>query len=114
MSSISRCSIILCFLVMSAPPAKAQEIVPPSPKEIAPIAPSDAVTEKAGKVVLQGLNKITARTSELTIKTGGYAQFGDLWIRNVTCWTSPPDQKPESAVLLDIIERTPGAGISLV
>ncbi len=77
--------------------------------------PPKQVTEKPKKeeavtAQLQGLNKITAQVQKVPVKVGEFAQFGRLWIRVLTCWSSPPDQRPEHAALMDIIERTPDEG----
>ncbi len=58
----------------------------------------------AGTAVLQGLNKVTAKTSELRIKVGGQIEFGKLIIKAKKCWKSPPDQRPENKILLEVEE----------
>lgn len=113
---------LLAFMLISAlvvPAAFAQDAEPretqatKNKENKAPFKESAIASNKPsakGVTVLLGLNKITARTKEIRIKTGGHAQFGDLWIRSVTCWNAPADQRPESAALLDIMERTPNEG----
>ena len=54
--------------------------------------------------ILQGLNKITAKTSRLTGKINTEIIFGKLSIIVKKCWKSPPDQKPENKILMKIIE----------
>ena len=58
----------------------------------------------ANVAVLQGLNKITAKTSEFEVKIGQEVEFGRLTIKAYSCWKSPPDQRPESKILLEIYE----------
>lgn len=58
----------------------------------------------AGTAVLQGLNKVTAKTSELQVKVGGSTTFGKLIIKVHKCWKSPADQRPENKILLQIDE----------
>jgi len=58
--------------------------------------------------ILQGLNKITARTSNLTIPVGSSTHFGNLEIFTHLCWKSPPDAAPDSKALLEIWEQKPG------
>ncbi|MBM3579961.1 MAG: DUF2155 domain-containing protein, partial [Alphaproteobacteria bacterium] len=53
---------------------------------------------------IQILNKITAKTSLLTIKTGDKMKFGSLVIVARKCWQAPLDQKPESKIFLDVSE----------
>jgi hypothetical protein len=54
--------------------------------------------------IIQGLNKITAKTSILEIRVGDTLKFGKLTITIHKCWQSPLDQKPESKVLMDVYE----------
>ncbi len=63
--------------------------------------------------VLQGLNKVTAKTSELRIKVGSQIEFGKLVIKAKKCWRSPPDQRPENKILLEVLE-TDANGIKKV
>ena len=59
-------------------------------------------------VSLQGLNKITARTSKLEAKIGEPIKFGNLSITLRSCWKSPPEEEPESKALLEMWEEIPG------
>jgi hypothetical protein len=54
--------------------------------------------------VIQGLNKIIAKTSLLEIKIGDTIKFGKLNITVHKCWQSPLEQKPESKILLEIYD----------
>ena len=54
--------------------------------------------------ILQGLNKITAKTSEFNVKVGEKIEFGKLTIIVHKCWQSPLDQSPESKMLIEIFE----------
>jgi hypothetical protein len=54
--------------------------------------------------ILQGLNKITAKTSEFEVKVGGKIEFGKLTIMIHKCWQAPLDQRPESKILMEIYE----------
>lgn len=61
-----------------------------------------------GKVaVLQGLNKVTARISEIRIPVGEEAPFGNLNIRVEKCWKSDPSEQPENAALMEIYDQRP-------
>jgi hypothetical protein len=59
-------------------------------------------------VVLNGLDKITARISTIEIPVGGYARFGTLNIVARTCHKEPPEEPPETAAFLEIEEVRPG------
>ena len=55
--------------------------------------------------ILQGLNKVTGKTSELKIKVGEEAIFGELTIKVKKCWRAPLDQRPENKILLEITDN---------
>ncbi len=55
-------------------------------------------------VVLHGLDKITARVSEMTVKVGDSTQFGRLLISVKACRVRPPEEPPESAAFLEITD----------
>ncbi len=61
-------------------------------------------TSLGSTAVLQGLNKVTGKTSELRIKIGGEMDFGQITVKVKKCWKSPPDQRPENKILLEIEE----------
>lgn len=58
-------------------------------------------------VKLRGLNKVTARQSILEQRIGYTSYFGNLEILAEKCWVAPPEDSPESKVLLDIWEQKP-------
>lgn len=59
------------------------------------------------KVTVQLLNKITARVSKIEISKGETKAFGNLAIKLIACWKSPPTEKPENAALIKISEFKP-------
>ncbi len=52
--------------------------------------------------VLQGLNKITARVSELRVPVNQPVRFGSLEITARECRKSRPEETPESASFLEV------------
>ena len=52
--------------------------------------------------VLQGLDKITARTIVLRVPLGEAVPFGSLRLTLRACLTTPPTEPPESAAFLEI------------
>jgi len=68
--------------------------------------PAAAIPGKG--VVLQGLDKVTARTVTLKASVGQTVTFGTLQIVVRACDRTPPTEPPESAVFLDIYETRPG------
>jgi len=57
-----------------------------------------------GVAVLQALDKITARVSEMTVPVGETAQFGRLLVKVDACRVRPPEEPPEAAVFLEVTD----------
>lgn len=55
--------------------------------------------------ILQLLNKTTAKTSVVDIKIGEEFEYGKIVIIPRKCWQAPLDQKPDSRILLEILEK---------
>lgn len=99
-------------------PATGGDAAPPTedvPTEVEPIAPSGtAPTAEPATggvvtgVILQGLDKVSARTSSIEVPLDGSASFGTLTIRARQCITAPPDEKPETSAFLEIADTPPG------
>lgn len=76
----------------------------------AAITPQNSNTDAKNfttSVSLQGLNKITARTSKIEAKLGEPVKFGNLNITLRACWKSPPEEEPESKALIEVWEEIP-------
>lgn len=58
--------------------------------------------------ILQGLDKISARTSRIEAPVGSTVQFGTLSIAVRDCEQSAPEDPPENAAFLQIYETPPG------
>jgi hypothetical protein len=58
--------------------------------------------------VLQGLDKISARTSQIEAPVGSTVNFGTLSIVVRDCEQSPPEDSPENAAFLQIFETPTG------
>jgi hypothetical protein len=58
--------------------------------------------------VLQGLDKITARISTINVAVGQTVSFGSLQITLKACDKHPPEETPESAAFLQIVEQKQG------
>lgn len=58
-----------------------------------------------GQVVLRGLDKVTGRLSTMTVNVGEKTTFGALDIYARVCYAHPPEETPENASFLEIIER---------
>ena len=58
--------------------------------------------------VLQALDKVSARVSVLEVPVGKAVAFGTLEITARACDKRPPEETPESAAFLEIVEKRPG------
>lgn len=67
------------------------------------IGPAQAIQMQGA--VLQGLDKITARISTIEVAVGQTVSFGSLQITLMACDKHPPEETPESAAFLQIIEQ---------
>ncbi|WP_292904280.1 DUF2155 domain-containing protein [Niveispirillum sp.] len=103
-------------------PATAQEVLPADPAAVPPAgpevqAPVGAVQRPAPPppparkfdpmpvALLQGLDKVTARTSTFEAKVGEPVSFGQLTILVKACQKASPIDPPESAAFLDAQEK---------
>lgn len=59
-------------------------------------------------VVLQGLDKVTARVQKFEVEIGQTVTFGTLQITIRACDRTPPTEPPESSAFLDIYEARQG------
>lgn len=74
-----------------------------------PEAPDEGDLWKEMKFArLQGLNKITARTSELKSDIGAKTKFGNLEFVVEKCVRGPENEKAENTVLLTVWDEIPG------
>jgi hypothetical protein len=68
--------------------------------------PAEAIQMQGA--VLQGLDKITARISTINVAVGQTVSFGSLQVTLRACDKHPPEETPESAAFLQIIEQKEG------
>ncbi|MBK1695882.1 DUF2155 domain-containing protein [Rhodovibrio salinarum] len=62
---------------------------------------------EAKVVVLQGLDKVTARTDTFEVPVGSAHRFGTLEITVDHCWKAPPEEPPENKAFLEIVDIRP-------
>jgi hypothetical protein len=80
---------------------------------LAPFAASPAAAQEwvPGRVAeLQALDKVTARVVTLRAAVGEPERFGSLTITVRACHTRPPDEVPDAAAWLEIIDSRAPAG----
>lgn len=70
-------------------------------------ADDDPPQPPADTVVLQGLNKVTGHILKIEGAIGDKLTFGNIDIIAQRCWKSAPEDRPENAALLDIVEHKP-------
>ncbi|MGF1609497.1 MAG: DUF2155 domain-containing protein [Kiloniellales bacterium] len=87
----------------SAAAATAQDQAPP---ELGRRPPADTGVP-VDTVVLQGLDKITARISTFEAPLDQTVSFGSLEIVARTCHKTPPEEPPERAAFLEIVDVRP-------
>ena len=85
-------TLLLVLLLSPGAPAGAEE-------------PRRYSYREMGVAVLQGLDKVTARVSTLIAPLERRLSFGTLEITVWACRKRPPEEPPESAVFLTIVER---------
>ena len=71
------------------------------------LAAGRAGAVEADVVVLQGLDKITARTSRFEVPVGSARTFGTLEITVHHCEKAPPEEPPENKAFLEIVDLRP-------
>lgn len=62
---------------------------------------------EADVVVMQGLDKVTARTRTFRVPVGATKDFGSLRITARHCYKTPPEEPPERKAFLEIVDRRP-------
>jgi hypothetical protein len=86
-------------------PPPADPVMPP-PEVIDP-APTTSAAPQALGVVLGGIDKVAARTAKFEINLRQQVVYNTLIIKAFACKTRPPEEPPESAAFLEILERKP-------
>jgi hypothetical protein len=71
------------------------------------LASAPAAAIPMDTVLIQGLDKITARVSTIKVPVGGTATFGALQITARACDKHPPEETPEAAAFLEVVEVKP-------
>ena len=73
------------------------------------INPTQGEAQQAGKYYgiakIVALNKITAKSQELSIKVGGTAYFGNIAISVKKCWRNNDPYLPQDKILLNVVEH---------
>lgn len=75
---------------------------------LAAVVAAPASAETYPMVLMQGLDKVTARVITLEVPVDQTVRFGALEIRAAVCEKRPPEETPESAAFLDVVEKRAG------
>jgi hypothetical protein len=100
------CLIILCLLIPSSAHAERLHHVPSAPME-EPLHPASNWID-SDKVILRGLDKISARVFTSEVFVNQKIHFGSLEIYVRSASRSPPEDQPESLCFLEIYDNKPG------
>ena len=66
-----------------------------------------AAADPYDTVILETLDKISARVSRVEVPVGTTITFGSLKITQRHCDKRPPEETPESSVFIEIVEEFP-------
>ncbi len=75
---------------------------------VATVSPAAAAMLPGEQVIMQGLDKVTARVSTFEASIDRVVSFGALRIVVRRCERTRPEEPPESSAFLDIYEARPG------
>lgn len=64
---------------------------------------------KQDRATLRALDKITGRSTDITVKVGEPVVYGSLKVELKACFQTPPEEVPESAAFLRIASTKPVA-----
>src|SRR4029077_18170462 len=86
--------------------------VPPATAALAAVLamPAFAAMVPQPIAILQGLDKVAAKVSQIEAPVGSSITFGTLSILVRDCETSPPDAAPDNAAFIQVYETPPGEG----
>ena len=97
-------------IALAAGPAGAQQTRPVDPETTQGETPEEPFEPDLQEVVLQGLDKETARILSFGGRVGETVRFRTLDIAIRRCQRTPPDEPPERAAFLQIYDVDPDTG----
>ena len=97
-------------IALAAGPAGAQQTRPIDPETTQEDGPEEPFEPDLQEVVLQGLDKETARILSFGGRVGETVRFRTLDIAIRRCQRTPPDEPPERAAFLQIYDVDPDTG----
>jgi hypothetical protein len=102
-----RLALVLLFLALALPVSA--QLIAVQPRGPAPIqAQAEALAGRDMLVrdiaILQVLDKVSARTTNLRVPVGSSAAFGLMFVTVRSCQVAPPSEPPEAATFVEISE----------
>ena len=97
-----RAPVLICLLVAAAAPSSWAE------DPVEDIAILDRLAAPKPTAILRGVDKITARVTDIEAPLDEPVTFGTLDIIARTCHKRPPIEPPEVSVFLEIADMPPG------
>lgn len=67
--------------------------------------PAMGATISTDTIILQGMDKVTGRVKELSLAVGSSIDFGELTITVDKCLTKTPEETPENAAFLHVVQK---------
>lgn len=101
-------SVIFCSLSVMVAAQETLTVPPMPPHAMAPLKAPEVVAPKKNLIpevaVLNALDKISAKVTEIQVTAGQPVRFGTLEITMRTCRSNPPEERPETQAFLEIQE----------
>ena len=92
--------------IPNPPPSATGPAVAPAPAADAPQQPS-APPQGGSVLLMRGLEKITGRPTNITAPVGKPVTFATLTITARFCYSTPPNETPETAAFVQIEDHRP-------
>ena len=109
---------LICFTLfsISSLPCSASGLVSQKTTETHASAESGSSASQTGvfldTVTIGALDKVTARTSTITLRIGEPKKIGTLIVKALRAWKSNPEEKDEAKVFFDVVEQKPAKSVS--
>mgnify|MGYP001600356040 CR=1 FL=1 len=73
-----------------------------------PVLARDGLTfQPKNTAIIRTLDKVTARTATVEVSVGAAHRFGTLLVTVQACQQTPPEEQPEAAAFIEIVDSPP-------
>ncbi len=76
-------------------------------EEFPEIFGKNSKTTVTGQALIRASNKVTTKSSKLTLRAKQFVKYGNIRIKLHDCWEGVTEDKIEHAALLEVIEQEP-------